>query len=358
MLTGMSRSPETILLVITDPVLHPEALHLAAATGRKIIDTTEPGEVARHFPRADVVLVDAGAVETVAVLARRPGVYFLAADPGPIDWRAALRSHAEQALVIPAQATELLKGLGREEAPTGRVGRVIGVTGVCGGVGVSTFAAAIARTARAEEPALIDADPAAGGLDLLLGAEEAVGARWPDLSFGDGAVSGTDLRRALPTTVDGITLLSGARSAIADPHRLSAEELVAALNNFRAGISLSVVDLPTRGSCREAVVDLCDLVVLVVPAEVRAAAAAAQQVARWRSGQVEATVVVRHRGWSGLEIADVEKLTRTEVLAEIGTITRLPKQVEMQGLPETLPKTLSVPAQAVLAQLSEQRAGR
>lgn len=358
MLAAMSRSPETILLAITDPVLHPEALHLAAATGRKIIDTTDLDAVVRHFPRAGAVLLDAGAVEAVAGLARRPQVYFLAADPGPVDWQAALRSHAEQALVIPAQATDLLQILGREETPTEASGRVIGVTGACGGVGVSTFAAAIARTARVEEPALIDADPTAGGLDLLLGAEEVVGARWQDLRFGDGAVSGTDLRRALPTTADGITLLSGARSTIADPHQLSPEELVAALNNFRAGSSLSVVDLPTRGPCRAAAVDHCDLVVLLVPAEVRAVAAAAQQVARWRSDQVEVALVVRHRGWSGLDIADIEKLTRTEVLAEVGTIASLAKQVEMQGLPETLPKTLRLPAQAVLAQLSEQRARR
>lgn len=346
----MTSETATILVAVADPVLHPEALHVAAATGRRVIDTTDPGEIARHHSRVDAVLIDAEGAATVAGLPRRRQVYFLVADPGPVDWQAALEAQAEQALVIPAQAAELLKLLGREGSPLAGGGEVVGVAGAAGGAGTSTFAATLVRAAGAgRTPALIDADPSAGGLDLLLGLEDATGARWPDLRFGTGAVSAEDLRAALPTTSDQIAVLTGARATVPDPYRLSAAELGAALRSFRAAAGLCVVDLP-GGDLTEDVVEHCDRLVLLVPAEVRPVAAAAQAINRWRARQVETLLVVRHRGWSGLSPADIEKITRSEVIAEIGTVARLPKQIEMLGLPHNLPKPLLVAAQAVLAE--------
>lgn len=346
----MSPAQTPILVAISDPVLHPEAIHIAAATGRRIIDTTEPAEITRHYRRVDAVLIDADTLTELGELPRRSQVFFLAADPGPVDWRLALRCHADNALVIPAQAAELLGALGRERRTGEGVGAVLGVSASAGGAGASTLAAAVARQAlRSGEVALVDADPGAGGLDLLLGLEDANGARWQDLRFGEGAMSVKELRAALPTSRDGISLLSGARVTIADPHVLSGSELISALESLRSGPGLTVVDLPVGREVTEAAVEHCDRVVLLVPAEVRPVAAAAQQIARWRARQVEVEVILRHRGWSGLGVAEVERIIRAEILAELGTVSRLPRQAEMQGLPETLPRPLLHAAQACLA---------
>lgn len=348
----MTSVPATILVAIADPVLHPEAIHVAAASGRRVIETTDPGEIARHHPRADAVLVDAANASVMTGLPRRRHIFFLTADPGPVNWRAALECHAEQALVIPAQAAELLAALGREGLPTAAEGMILGVTGAAGGAGASTFAASLARVAGpSATPTLIDADPAAGGLDLLLGLEETTGARWPELKLGAGAIAADDLRVALPTTPDGIPVLTGARSTVADPYRLGATELIAAVTSLRSSTGLTVVDLPRGGKLTEAAAEHCDLVVLLVPAEVRPVAAAAQLLVGWRQQQVSTCLVARHRGWSGLDVADLEKVTRSEVIAEIPTVGRLPRQLEIQGLPLNLPKPVAQAAQAVLDQL-------
>lgn len=348
----MTTGNATILVSVSDPVLHPEALHVAAATGRRVIDTTDPAEISRHHPRADAVLVDAANAGVVSGLPRRRQIFFLVADPGPVDWRAALEVHAEQALVVPAQAAELLEALGREGAGASDGGVVLGVTGAAGGAGASTLAAAIARTAGAgANPTLVDAAPGAGGLDLLLGLEEAGGARWPELRLGQGSTAADDLRAALPGTSDGIAVLTGARSTVVDGYRLTESELTAALASLRGGQGLSVVDLPAGAELTETVVEHCDRVVSLTPAEVRPVAAAAQQLARWRARQVETHLVVRHRGWSGLDLPDIERVTRSEVIAELGTVGRLAKQTEMEGLPLALPRPLSTAAQAVLAEL-------
>ncbi|QGU06280.1 hypothetical protein COCCU_01600 [Corynebacterium occultum] len=350
MVSGMSPAQTPILVAISNPVLHPEAIHIAAATGRKIIDTTEPAEIIRHYRRVDAVLIDADTVSGLGELPRRRHVYFLVADSGPVDWRLALGCHADNALVIPAQAAELLGALGREKHSAEGQGKVLGITGSAGGAGASTLAVALARQARrVGEVALIDADPRAGGLDLLLGLEDVSGARWQDLSFGEGAIAVGELRAALPTSRDGITLLTGARATIADPYELSGSELISALESLRSGPELTVVDLPVGREVTEAAVEHCDRVLLLVPAEVRPVAAAAQQVARWRSRQVEVELILRHRGWSGLGVPEVENITRAEVIAELGTISRLSKQTEMQGLPENLPRPLLLAAQAGLA---------
>ncbi|WIM73169.1 hypothetical protein QP028_06080 [Corynebacterium suedekumii] len=105
-----------ILVAVGDPALHPEATHVAAATGYAVMDSADPREISRLHTRARAVLVDADIAAHVSTLARRPGVYFLAADPGPVDWQAALNCHAEHAYVLPAQAAELLTELGHADA--------------------------------------------------------------------------------------------------------------------------------------------------------------------------------------------------------------------------------------------------
>jgi secretion/DNA translocation related CpaE-like protein len=362
-----------ILVAVGDPVIHPEATHIAAATGHGVIDTIDPREITRLLPRAHAVLVDADTAAHVATLDRRPGIHFLAADPGPVDWRAALTCHAENAYVLPAQAAELLTALGHARAPqTGqdarptagppprnRVGRttsaadqaggtLIAVCGAVGGAGTSTLAAALARTVARHHPVtLIDADGHSGGIDLLLGLEDTPGARWPELRLGEGTVAGADLRAALPTTPDGIAVLSAARSAVADPFRLSPESMRPVLEALGGAPGVTVVDLPAHGPVTETVTGTCDKLVLLIPAEVRAAAAAAGMVADLDRNRTATVGIARHRGWSGLTLDDLSRITRCQIIGELGRLPRLPRAVELGGLPERLPGPLATTARLI-----------
>lgn len=353
-----------ILVAVSDPVLHPEATHVAAATGYAVVDTDDPRELSRLYSRARAILIDVDNAEHISGLDRRSGVYFLAADPGPIDWRAALNSHAEGGYVLPAQATELLAALGHSSAPRppshtsgdreqDGSGTLIAVMGASGGAGTSTLAASIARVAAAQSQrvTLIDAAEHSGGLDLLLGLEDSPGARWPELRLGEGVVEAEDLRSALPATRDGIAVLSTARSTIADPFRLHRESIEPVLDSLRGFSGVTIIDLPPGGQIADGVViDACDLAIMLIPAEVRPAAAAAQMSADLRRSRTQIAAIVRHRGWSGLSNEDVEKLTRCEVIAELGSISRLARTTELAGLPDSLPRPLAVAAKAVLVE--------
>ncbi|QGU03589.1 septum site-determining protein Ssd [Corynebacterium comes] len=354
-----------ILVAVGDPVIHPEATHIAAATGHGVIDTIDPREISRLHARAHAVLVDADTAGHVATLDRRPGVHFLAADPGPVDWRAALTCHAENAYVLPAQAADLLTALGHAHAPgSGRTpghaaqgpvsarrqGALIGVCGSAGGAGTSTLAAALARTAARHHPVtLIDADDHSGGLDLLLGLEDLPGARWPDLRLGEGTIAGTDLRAALPVTPDGIAVLSTARSTIADSFRLAGKSVRPVLEALGAAPGITIVDLPAHGPAAEAVTDVCDRVVLLIPAEVRAAASAARLVTELTRTRTATVGIARHRGWSGLTAEDLAKITRCRIIGELGHLPRLARAVELGGLPERLPGALTATTRVILA---------
>lgn len=362
-----------ILVAVGDPVIHPEATHVAAATGHGVIDTIDPREITRLLPRAHAVLVDADTAGHVATLDRRPGIHFLAADPGPVDWQAALTCHAENAYVLPAQAAELLTALGHARAPqpgrevhptagpTGPAragqstpaagqagGTLIAVCGAVGGAGTSTLAAALARTVARHHPVtLIDAGGHSGGLDLLLGLEDTPGARWPDLRLGEGTVAGADLRAALPTTPDGIAVLSAARSTLADPFCLGPEHMRPVLEALGGSPGIAVVDLPAHGPVTETVTGTCDRLALLIPAEVRAAAAAAGLVADLTRNRTAVIGIARHRGWSGLTADDLSRITRCQIAGELGQLSRLPRAVELGGLPARLPGALTATARLI-----------
>lgn len=330
---------ETIVVAVEDPVLHPEAMHVAAATGRPVIEVTAHAEVARASRSASAVLVDAATAAVFAQLPRRDRVFFLSPDPGPIDWRSAMECHAENAFLLPAQAPELLAVLGRRTQARGSA-RTIGLVGACGGAGTSVLAVAVAQTSP-NHAVLIDAAPCSGGMDLLLGIEETPGARWQDVNFGEGFVGAKDLWEALPHTKTGIGVLTNARTTLAEDCVL---DVPAAVECAQTGDGLVVVDAPQSAVD---VLGLCDVAVVVIPAEVRAVAAATALVARLKAMRVRVVGVLRHRGWSGMTAEDVERVAAVPVLGEVPQVPRLAKTVEMQGL-RAMPRALAKVAAAIV----------
>jgi secretion/DNA translocation related CpaE-like protein len=146
--------------------------------------------------------------------------------------------------------------------------------------------------ARTKRTMLIDADPASGGLDLLLGAERMPGWRWPRLATACGHLG--DLTSQLPS-VDGIDLLSMGRSESPAGWAPQAEQLKAVLRSAMRSHETTVVDLSrTLGDAAEEALRRAELTVLVVRDDVRGIAAG-REVARRLGGECGGLgIVVRH----------------------------------------------------------------
>ena len=148
---------------------------------------------------------------------------------------------------------------------------LVAVVGGNGGVGSSTFSAALAHAAGSA--LLVDLDPVGGGIDVLLGIEAVSGARWSEVRVGGGRLDPADLRRGLPCWEGvGVLALDGEAPAVSS--------VIQVLDAGAALDSVLVADLgrmPTP--VRQAVVERADLVVLVAAAQVRDVAAARRVLA-------------------------------------------------------------------------------
>ncbi|WJZ06692.1 septum site-determining protein Ssd [Corynebacterium glaucum] len=326
--------PAPILVAVDDPLLHPEALHIAAACGRPVVEVSDEVQLARMQPKAFASLIDGSLgpptpTPTTFVITASPG----AAPPG--------------AFVLPAQAADLLRALGalslRGEPDPAAAGAVIAVVGAAGGAGVSTLAAAVSARAGAGS-VLVDAHPRSGGLDLLLGIEEVPGARWGEIELGEGVIARGDLLRALPSTDAQVAVLTVARTTIVDPFPLRAEDVDAAVAAC-ASDGVTVIDAPVS-----AIPPRCDLAGIVVPAQLRPAAAAAAIVAQCDAAGIAHGLIVRDCAWASLNQSELERVTGSRVLARLRTCRGLARTIERGGLPARLPRPLAHAADAVLAE--------
>ena len=367
---GMRNETAPVVVAVGDALLHPEAMHLAAVTGRPVIDVREPAETARHIARAFAVLIDDTFLAALtppgeAAAAAHPGMFRIGANTGMegVEQLIAESAFVRESFMLPAEAASLLKALGELALRTPRsagsstvagAGVVLTFIGAAGGAGTSTLAAAVARTLAGKvasgsgdglDPVLVDGQRYSGGLDLLLGVEDSVGARWDDIQIGDGNVERGTFVRALPRTTDGIAVLTHSRSILpAQIEDVSDED--AALERAVAVLGtggVTVVDTSPGGQMMRS-----DHTFIVTPAEVRAAASAALIAAQCRANSVPASVVLRHRAWSGISADDMAHVTKAEVIAEIPTLRSLTKDTELSGLPGRLPKGLAAAAEAII----------
>lgn len=336
-----TRMHESYILIAADDPVRADILHIAAATGREVVEATDPVEIRRLFRRAFAVLIDATCAAATRDLPRRSRVFLVTPDPGPPDYECAMAIHAELACTVPSMSYDIVEALSREPARIAGGGEVIGVMGVCGGAGSSTLACALALSS-SRPSLLVDACPYSGGLDLVLGAEEIEGKRWPDVHL-DGHVPATELRGALPQVGD-TALLTCDRGAVSAPP--TTEEVIAVIECHRgdpAG-ARTIVDLPVWSEPVAGILSALDRLILVVPAEVRAVAAAAGIT---RTIRTELAIAVRYREWSGLSSREVGRLISLPVEAEIPHVRGLAKQVETRGLTH-LPQQLRRAAEYLL----------
>lgn len=283
------------LLVTADPELLDDLLRLVAAAGAEAEVAADPAGAVAAWDAAPLVLVGTDAAEKVVRrgLARRAGTVLVGRNLDDATvWRPAVAMGAEEVVFLPDAQPWLIDRITDAVEGSAGPGATVCVVGGRGGAGASTLAAALALTAsrRGRRSMLIDADPLGGGLDLVLGQEDAAGVRWPDLAGARGRLHADALRDALPR-VGELRLLSWDRG---DTLTVPAEAMQTALNAGRRGADLVVVDLPRRpDAAAEIALRAAGPVLLVVPAEVRATASAARVATLLARHTADLRVVVR-----------------------------------------------------------------
>jgi secretion/DNA translocation related CpaE-like protein len=344
------------LVVSADDELLDDLLRLLAAAGCTPELTAGGGSLRRAHRTAPLVLIGADALTAAPVraLPRRPGVLVvLTREPEPEVWAAAVDLGAERVVVLPRDETWLVERVATAVRAPVRPGWSAVVGGCCGGAGASTLATALALAAAPVTPGgvlLVDGDGWGGGLDLLLGAERAQGLRWPDLSGLRGRVAGTALVAALPEAF-GVPVLAASRDA---PHEVPDEALAAVVRAGRDSGRGVVVDLPCRSNPAEAVLADADLAVLLVPARLRAAAAARALLTGTAepSGPWSAARVVIRSVPGGLSRQEVSDVVGRSVLAELGHDRSAVARGERGEPPSVVPRSpLGVLSRHLIAEL-------
>ncbi|MBV2366787.1 septum site-determining protein Ssd [Streptomonospora nanhaiensis] len=299
-------APARPLFVTDHAELLDDLLRLAAAAGVEATVAHHPAHAAAEWARAPAVVVGADLLQAACDLGLRPRPHVVVAVLGGADtavWEAALRLGAESVLRLPDDESRLSGVLADSaHARPGR-GRVVSVVGGRGGAGASVLAVALALAGRRADldSALVDTDPLGCGLDLLLGAEHADGARWGDLVGREGRLNWTALRAALPR-VHGITLVTWERGP-ADPVPSAAVRAV--VSCAARGADLVVADLPRGlGPAAEDVLRRTTLALLVVTADLPGVIAANRLLPRLRATAANARVVIGS-GAADLSASDV-----------------------------------------------------
>ncbi|MCX6499033.1 MAG: CpaE-like family protein [Arthrobacter sp.] len=286
------------LLVTGSEVLRGEVERIVAAAGRQLSLVRDVAEAAPYWDSAGAVLVGSDVPE-LPYRRRAPAVLVGLSGEGDSVWHLAAAMGAERVAVLPEGGPWLAEYLSRSNAADPG-GHVLGVTGGCGGAGATTAAIWLAQAAArlGARVLLIDGDPWGGGLELALAAEDAPGLRWPDLAEASGSIDPDQLHEALPEA-GGFSFLSwpGNRER---PKAVDAAAVAGVLDAARRCYELVLLDI---GRGREALRTFaweCDRVLVVLPAQLRAAVASARLVPELPP--VDTALVIRAKPGAVLDI--------------------------------------------------------
>ncbi|PRY29425.1 secretion/DNA translocation related CpaE-like protein [Pseudosporangium ferrugineum] len=307
---GARPGPALPLVVTADPDLLDDLVRLAAAAGTEVDVAADPAAARSRYLGAALVLV--GADQAVACLRahlpRRSRTAVVGHEPiVHAAWEVAESLGAEHVAMLPAAEpwlTERFAAAARAEPPP--AGRVLAVLGGRGGAGASILAGGLAVTAarEARRTLLLDADPLGGGLDLVLGWEQDDGLRWPALAEAGAHADPAALLKALPHRGD-LVLLSFARDA---PRPVPPQAMAVTMQVARDTRDVTVVDLPRHlDDAATLALAAADQTLLIVPAELRATAAAARVAAIARVHCAALSVVVRGPAPSRLKAREVAR---------------------------------------------------
>lgn len=354
---------DEVLLVTGRSVVVEQVRRLAAAGGvplRVVADAAAAGAAWRGAP---VVLLGDDAA-ALGVPWRRPGVLLVAPstpgqDTAPL-WRSAVEVGAEGVALLPGDAPAVASLIATAADGPGTGGLVVGVVGGCGGAGASVLAAAVARTAAAADPphpvVLLDADPLGGGADALVGAHDEPGLRWHDVLDAPAPLRSAALADGLPRGRDGVRVLSWAPWP--EPRSAPPAAVETVLEAAARASGTVVVDLPRHSG--SSLLWRLDLLVLVVPAHLRAVASAGAQLPVLMGHAGDVRLVVAEPPGAPLDPDDVSDALALPLLG------RLPPDRDVRsatGRGDPLPRprgALARCARSVLAVLADpdDRSGR
>ncbi|GEL18245.1 septum site-determining protein Ssd [Pseudonocardia asaccharolytica] len=347
------------LVMVEDPELLDAVLRLAAAAGCELHRTVDAADARRHWTDAPLVLLDPPAAQRCARgrMPRRDSVVVaVRGEPPPTVWEQAVAVGAEHVVSLPDAEPWLVSAFAEAAEGARGAGPVLAVVGGRGGAGASVLAAAVAIQAAQDgsRALLIDCDPLGGGLDLVLGAEDVQGLRWPDLAVAGGRVPAAALHAALPAPATGryrgceLAVLSCDRSA-RGPAASAVSAVVEA--GRRAGETV-VCDLPRYPTdAALAALHAADLTVLVVPAEVRSCAAAGRVAAVLAEQTGAVHVVVRGPAPGGVAAEEVAAALGLPLLTTMRPEPGLARALERGAPPDRPRGPLAGAARAVLAAL-------
>ncbi len=285
------------LLVTGSAVLCGEVERIVAAAGGQLRTAAGLEEAAPFWDAAAAVLVGSD-IRGLPPRRRAPAVLVGLSGDGESLWQLAAAIGAERVAVLPDASVWLAEYLSRSRAPEAG-GFVLGITGGCGGAGATTAAVWLAQAAARHGTSvlLVDGDPWGGGMELVLAAEETAGLRWPDLAGASGSIDPQQFREALPR-IEGFSFLSwpGTRG----PHAgMDAATVAGVLDAARRGYELVVVDIGRGREAQRAFAWDCDRIVVIAPAQLRAAVATARLLQDLPP--VETALVIRRRAGAALD---------------------------------------------------------
>ncbi|KAA0935985.1 septum site-determining protein Ssd [Streptomyces apricus] len=305
------------LILTEDADLLDDLLRLCAAAGARPEVHHGVPERGGGWDTASLVLVGDDAARRVRGAARRRGVVLVGRDQDDSGvWRRAVEIGADHVLVLPDGEQWLVDRIADVAEGVGPPALTVGVIGGRGGAGSSTLACALAVTSarQGRRTLLVDADPLGGGLDVLLGGETAEGLRWPAFAASRGRVGGGALEESLPS-LHALRVLSWDRG---DCVTVTPEAVRAVLAAARRRGGAVVVDLPRRVDEGVAqVLAQLDLGLLVVPAELRAVAAAGRVASVVGMVLRDLRVAVRGPYAPGLDDREVARLLGLPLMGEV-----------------------------------------
>lgn len=350
----MQNNDRPLVVAAEGPVLD-EIQRLAAAVGCDADQVADLEAARGRWTEAPLVLVDDAVAGAAAGLPKRDDVLLVCAGkPPPSAWRRAFLLGAEDVVALPDTDGVLVTALADvAEGPSPQRGRVLAVVGGRGGAGASVLAAAVALGVAKSggDALLVDCDSLGGGIDLVLGAELEGGLRWPELRVQAGRVSMAALDDALPGIDHGagrLAVLSCDRDG-PGPAPDAVAAVVAA--GTRAG-RVVVCDLPREpGPSGDQVLRLADLVVLVVPAELRACVAASRVLANLGDSRGRVRVLARGPSLDGLTGRDVADAVGAPLLGWLRPDRRLAKALERGSFNPRRRSSLGAATRAVLDEL-------
>ncbi|SDH23597.1 helicase/secretion neighborhood CpaE-like protein [Lentzea fradiae] len=338
------------LALLTDQDLLDEVLRVAAAADCPLTCAPDVTALRAQWHAAPLVLLDPAAVSACldAGLPRRTGV--LVVHGGDPPWAPAVALGVDGVLELPVEGRTLVGALSDlGEGPPSDRGRVVSFVGGRGGAGASILATATGREAVAQggEAMLVDCDPLGGGIDLALGTESDEGARWPGVHCSGGKVPMSALRAALPTS-GSLSVLACDRTG-PDPEPAA---VAAVLDAGRRAGNTVICDLPRHPTpAASAALDRTDLTILVVPAEVRATAAATKVASRLLTQGRTIRLVVRGPSPGNLQPADMADVIGVPLLTQMRPEPGLAEVLERGRFPRNAKGPLATAARQVLKEL-------